>query len=175
MKVVVASQNPVKVSAVQKAFSLQFPECEILIDSVSVASDVPDQPLGEQQTRQGAVNRVHNARASTAQADFWVGLEGGISTVEDEAFTFAWMAILDRSGKLSTSRSLALPLPAKVMERVGLGEELGNALDTVFGTKNIKHKGGAFGLLTDNYLTRQSVYIDTVFCALLPFKKEAYL
>ncbi len=44
MKVVVASQNPVKVNATLEAFRAQFPADEIELVSATVPSGVPDQP-----------------------------------------------------------------------------------------------------------------------------------
>ncbi|EEA96164.1 inosine/xanthosine triphosphatase [Pseudovibrio sp. JE062] len=174
MKVVVASQNPVKVNATLEAFRAQFPADEIDLVSASVPSGVGDQPMNDEETRQGAVQRAENALEAEADADFGVGLEGGICELHGIAYTFAWMVVISREGQVSASRSMLLPLPDKVMQLVRSGVELGHAIDEIFGTENIKHKGGAFGLLTRDRMTRQSVYVDTLFCALLPFRSPAF-
>gem|GEM_PF-3979032 len=49
-QVVIASQNPVKVNTIKNCFAKVFPEQEFEYISVNVASDVPDQPLGDDQT-----------------------------------------------------------------------------------------------------------------------------
>ncbi|WP_109316028.1 inosine/xanthosine triphosphatase [Pseudovibrio ascidiaceicola] len=174
MKVVVASQNPVKVNATLEAFRAQFPADDIELVSAGVPSGVSDQPMSDEETRQGAVQRAENALEAVADADFGVGLEGGICELHGIAYTFAWMVVISREGQVSASRSMLLPLPEKVMQLVRSGMELGHAIDEVFGTENIKHKGGAFGLLTSDRMTRQSVYVDTLFCALLPFRSPAF-
>lgn len=174
MKVVVASQNPVKVNATLDAFQEQFPADKIDLISADVASGVSDQPMGDEETRQGAVTRARNALSEHPDADFGVGMEGGICDVCGIAYTFAWMVVLSQAGQVSASRSMLLPLPDKVMSLVGSGIELGHAIDEVFGTQNIKQKGGAFGVLTSGRMTRQSVYVDTLFCALLPFRSPAF-
>ncbi|QUS54290.1 inosine/xanthosine triphosphatase [Pseudovibrio brasiliensis] len=174
MKVVVASQNPVKVNATLEAFRAQFPADEIDLVSASVPSGVADQPMSDEETCQGAVQRAENALEAEADADFGVGLEGGICELHGIAYTFAWMVVISREGQVSASRSMLLPLPDKVMQLVRSGVELGHAIDEIFGTENIKHKGGAFGLLTRDRMTRQSVYVDTLFCALLPFRSPAF-
>ena len=46
---------------------------------------------------------------------------------------------------------------------------LGDVMDEVFGTDNIKQKGGAIGLLTHNQLSRSSVYYQALILALIPF------
>jgi non-canonical (house-cleaning) NTP pyrophosphatase len=44
----------------------------------------------------------------------------------------------------------------------------------VFGTSGSKHAGGAFGLLTDDRLTRRSVYAETLTVALIPIVNDLY-
>ncbi|KZL16778.1 Non-canonical purine NTP phosphatase [Pseudovibrio axinellae] len=175
MKVVVASQNPVKVNATLEAFQAQFPADEIELISQDVLSGVSDQPMSDEETRKGAMTRAENALGAHTDADFGVGLEGGICEVSGIAYTFAWMAVLSREGQISANRSMLLPLPDKVMALVRSGVELGHALDEIFGTQNIKQKGGAFGLLSGGRLTRTSIYVDTLFCALLPFRSPAFM
>ena len=52
--------------------------------------------------------------------------------------------------------------------------ELGEANDKVFSTVNSKHRGGAFGLLTDGLHTRESIYTQTLVMALIPFVNQLY-
>src|SRR3990167_6698761 len=59
--IVIASKNPIKVSATLKGFQKMFPEEEFQIDSVSVPSGVMDQPKNARETYQGAWNRADNA------------------------------------------------------------------------------------------------------------------
>ncbi len=60
-KIIVASQNPVKIDAVRQGFEQLFAGKyengelgELEITGVSVPSGVPDQPMGQQQTLLGA-------------------------------------------------------------------------------------------------------------------------
>ncbi len=174
MKVVVASQNPVKVNATLEAFQAQFPADEIELVPVSVPSGVSDQPMSDDETRLGAVTRAQNALEAVPDADFGVGLEGGICELHGMAYTFAWMVVLSKDRQVSANRTMMLPLPDKVMQLMRSGVELGHAIDEIFQTTNIKHKGGAFGLLTNDRMSRKSVYLDTLFCALLPFRSPAF-
>jgi inosine/xanthosine triphosphatase len=173
-KIVVASLNPVKVGAVENAFRAQFPGLENEILPVRVDSRVSAQPMSDAETLQGARNRVVAARAAVAEADFWVGLEGGLEDVSGRLFGFAWMAVADRSGRMSEARSATLPLPPAVRELVVEGMELGEANDRVFSTVNSKQGGGAFGLLTGGLYTRKSVYTQTLVLALIPFVHELW-
>ena len=174
MKVVVASANPVKVRAVRAAFERYFPDQDLDVTSASVPSGVSEQPETDDETRTGARNRAANAAAAEPDADYWVGLEGGVDRYDGELMAFAWMAVRGRNGLVSDARSLTLPLPQAVRALVDSGLELGDANDRVFATVNSKQAGGAYGLLTEGRETRESIYIQTVMMALMPFTNELY-
>ncbi len=55
------------------------------------------------------------------------------------------------------------------MDLVRQGLELGAANDVVFGQTNSKQGTGLIGLLTNNLLTRESVFRDAVISALTTF------
>lgn len=174
MKIVVASQNPVKLKAVEAAFAAMLPDTPADIIGVSVDSGVSDQPRGDDETRRGAQQRAENARAARPDADFWVGLEGGVDVFDDSLLTFAWMSIAAANGRRGETRSVGLPLPPAIKTLVDQGLELGDANDRVFGTVNSKHQGGAFGLLTDGRYTRESVYVEALCVALVPLINPIY-
>ena len=121
MKVVVASRNPAKIQAVQDAFRLQFPDTLLAIDAVDAESGVSDQPVGDEETRRGAINRAVNAAAAVPDADYWVGLEGGIETVDQELMAYAWMVIRGPHGRSGEARTVTLPLPQAVKSLVDDG------------------------------------------------------
>ncbi|MDJ0916617.1 MAG: inosine/xanthosine triphosphatase [Woeseiaceae bacterium] len=174
MKVIVASQNPVKLAATRQAFTTLFDGTDVEIIAQSAESGVADQPVSDAETRRGALNRASNASAAQPDADFWVGLEGGIEVIDDQLMAFAWMHVRGANGFVSQARTPSLPLPPGVKALVDQGLELGEANDRVFRTLNSKQGGGAFGLLTDGKLTRESVYAETVLLALMPFANELY-
>jgi inosine/xanthosine triphosphatase len=174
MKILVTSHNPVKIEAVRNAFQSQFSGDEIHLVPVSVESCVSNQPMSDRETRQGARNRVNNARQMYGDADYWVGLEGGLDMFDDQLMAFAWMVIANRENQFSEARSATLPLPPGIQTLVRGGMELGEANDQVFSTLNSKQGGGAFGLLTDGLMTRESVYTQTLILALIPFVHELW-
>ena len=172
MKIVVASNNPVKVQAVQNGFARMFPEQDFEITTVSIPSGVSDQPRSSAETLQGALNRACNAARSHPQADYWVGVEGGIELEQDviagEMCAFAWIVVQspDRLGKGCTGRFY---LPPAVADLVCQGVELGQADDIVFGRSNSKQENGAIGLLTGDVIDRAGLYEPAVIFALIPF------
>ncbi len=174
MSIVVASQNPVKISAVRQAFAGQFPSADLDIPAVDVASGVSDQPDSDEETRQGARSRAKEAQSVHPDADFSVGLEGGVLSVDGQLMAFAWMVVMHRKGAIGEARTGTLPLPPAVQELVADGIELGEANDRVFSTINSKQQGGAFGLLTDGRYTREDIYCQALVFALIPFVNELF-
>lgn len=162
--VIVASLNPAKISAVESAFSAVFPQQSFEFIGINVPSDVADQPISNQDTYQGARNRVTNAKKTKIHGDFYVGLEAGI----EGAVTFAWM-VIESTTHRGESRSASMMLPPQVAARLSPEVELGSVMDEIFGTTNIKQKGGAIGVLTQHQLTRSSVYHQALIMALIPF------
>lgn len=162
--VIVSSLNPAKINAVKSAFESSFPNQTFEFKGVSVESGVADQPMSDAETKLGAATRVKNAKSEIDNGDFYVGLEAGIEGTQ----TFAWM-IIESATHRGESRSASLSLPPVVLDKVNLGLELGDAMDAVYKTENIKQKGGAIGILTDHQLTRSSVYHQALVLALIPF------
>lgn len=171
-QIVVASTNPVKLLAVLNGFQRMFPGDEFEIQGVSVPSGVSDQPLSDAETLRGAQNRAASAAVLVPQADYWAGVEGGITDLDGELATFAWIVIRGRE-RTSKSRTGAFLLPPRVVELIHQGKELGDADDIVFGRTNSKQENGAIGLLTDNQVDRAALYEQAVILALAPFKNPA--
>lgn len=166
--VIIASKNPIKIQAAQAGFSKMFTNHEFLYVDVSIPSQVPNQPLSDQETMIGAHNRAYNARKKYRDADYWIGIEGGIHDHEGEMSAFAWVIVLshDQCGK---GRTGTFYLPPRIAELVRSGKELGEADDIVFKRKNSKQSLGAVGLLTGDVLNRTQFYESAVILALIPF------
>lgn len=168
-KVIIASKNPVKVQATRTGFSKMLPKMNFDFEGISVPSGVSDQPMSDEETLQGAKQRAVNAKTVQPDADFWVGIEGGIS-IEGELMTaFAWIVILGKEGS-GQAKTGTFVLPQKIAKLVKEGKELGEADDLVFGKTNSKQKSGAVGLLTDDLIDRTSYYVQAVILALIPFR-----
>ena len=148
-----------------------FPGEIFIAEGISVSSGVSDQPMSDQETLTGALNRAANAKNAVADADYWAGVEGGIEKKENEMTAYAWVVIhtKDHFGKARTG---AFFLPPKVAKLIDEGKELGEADDIVFGHTNSKQKGGALGLLTHSVIDRTSLYVEAVIMALIPFKNK---
>jgi len=172
-KIIVASENPIKPQATLAAFQRMFPEEQFAVEGISVKSDVSDQPTSDNETYQGAANRVENAHSATPDADFWVGLEGGIEIKNSEMESFAWMVVRGPHNLVGKGRTATFFLPPRVAELINEGKELGEADDIVFGKTNSKQANGAVGLLTGDVIVRAGYYTEAVILALIPFKNTS--
>jgi len=165
--VAVGSANPVKIHAVRAV--LERVRAGIRVDGISVASDVPDQPWGDEETIRGARTRAGRALAASG-ADLAVGLEGGLVEQSDGSLhTCAWAVAVSTDGRVATGGSLAMPLPPSVAAAVREGLELGHAMDRVTGGVDTKRGAGAVGILTAGLIDRQRAYEVLVTYALAPW------
>lgn len=174
-QVVVGSNNPVKLEATKEAFLLMFPAEQLEFVAHNAPSGVPDQPFGSVETKLGAKNRSAGCLAAYPDADYFVGLEGGLEEEEGEHWAFAWMCVQDKNNKISYGRTGSFLLPPKVSELIKAGQELGHATDAVFALTNSKQKGGTIDILTGGVVDRKDFYREAVIFALIPFiKSELY-
>lgn len=166
MRVIVASKNPVKINATQLGFESYFSDTETI--GMSAPSEVSDQPMSDVETLQGALNRVKNAKKQMPNADYWVGIEGGIQQNGSYLEAFAWV-VISNGGKIGKSRTTTFQLPEKIAELIEQGYELGIANDILFKQENSKQKTGAVGLLTKKIISRTTLYKQAIELALIPF------
>lgn len=168
MKVSVGSKNPVKIAAVREAFLKIFPDEPWEVVGVEVASGVSDQPMSDEESILGARNRATGS-LKAIHADYGVGLEGGLQEISGLWFDNGWIVVVDKRGNEGVGSTIKIPTPAKIMELIQKGIELGVANDMIFKTENSKQSEGHFGLMTQNAITRTSGYRDGVIAALSRF------
>ncbi|WP_276271164.1 inosine/xanthosine triphosphatase [Haloarcula litorea] len=166
MYVAVGSTNPVKAAAVESV----LPDARI--DPVAVDSGVAEQPRGREETVAGARNRAAAALA-TGDADFGVGIEGGV--VERETppglWLVMWAAVTD-GAETAFGSGPSLRLPGPVADRVRDGGELGPVLDDRLGREAVSEQEGAVGVYTAGRTTRAEALAAAVAGAFGPFLRD---
>ncbi len=171
--VIVASNNPVKVNSARQAFEQMFPEAQHEVIGSEAPSGVADQPFGNDEIIRGARNRARYIRESSPEADYWVGIEGGLTHDEDNRYVaLAWIVIIDKQGKESKSSTGTFVLPEIMAELIREGLEMGAATDKLHGFINSKQKGGTVGVLTEGLIDRTAYYTHAAILALIPFKNS---
>jgi len=169
----VGSENPVKIGSVVRAATAFWPQARVV--GVRVEPAVGAQPMGDRAIYGGALERARLALLRVAEADYGVGLEGGIAEDDDGMWVYAWVVVAERGGRIGKGRTGQFLLPegvARLIREEGL--EMGDADDRYFGRTNSKQQEGAIGLLTDRRLTREDFYFQGVVFALLPFIHPAH-
>lgn len=175
MKILVGSKNPVKIDAAKEAFEKYFGEVQAI--GISVPSNVPDQPVNDD-TFMGAKNRAEKllklSEENGTEADYFVGIEGGIIEINQKWFGFGCMCILDRNSKVGFGTSPLFPMPQFVIDQLLEGKELGHVIDELANKENTKHNEGAIGFFTNDVMKRKELYVHGLTTALIPFVKSEY-
>lgn len=167
-KVSVGSQNPVKIDAVQEAFSKIWPEKQWVTKGVDVPSGVADQPVTDDESIKGAITRAKRAM-SKSPADFSVGLEGGLQKIGQNWYESGWAAVLNKKQTLATGSSIKMLVSNDIIAMIKEGKELGEVTDIIFKKQNSKKEMGYFGLMTKGAYTRKDAYRDGVISSLVRF------
>lgn len=162
-----------KLEATKEAFSHYFDAVDVT--GINVNSKVSNQPV-EDETFAGARNRARALRTINEErkvnAVFFVGIEGGIKKLFDRWFTFGVMCIMDDSGRIGYGTSPFFELPSQITDKLLIGIELGDVMDSLIGEKNTKEKQGAVGYFTKGVMDRKRYYVDGLTVALIPFLNE---
>ena len=124
----IGSRNPAKIEAVRRALARLAPGCAL--QAVDVASGVPEQPVGDDATRQGARNRARAALEASG-ADIAFGLEGGVVHEPPVVWLVSWVAAVTRDGRTGDASGLRMPLPSSVTGRLEGGDELGTIIGLI--------------------------------------------
>lgn len=124
MDILVGSANRYKLEAVSSALGEVFgDEVELDIRSKNVTSQIDAQPVGHEQTIQGALNRLAELRQLVAgfHYDLLVAFENGIYSVQiDDTpnwFDLAWVAVADAEGKQVLAHSAGIALEIGDVEK----------------------------------------------------------
>jgi len=172
VKIAVGSKNPVKIGAVSDAFKLTHPSFVRRITGYEVASDVPHNPVGEEQCIRGACNRARAAWRAASKPDFAVGIESGIYSVSladnNVWFERTWVVVINKDAHEVVGSGAGFRVPDHVARRICAGQGgLGGITDAYTGLKGTKSGDGYCGLVTKQLLCRREVTRDAVIAALV--------
>jgi inosine/xanthosine triphosphatase len=176
MKVLVGSENPVKIEAAREVFSQYFGR--VKVTGLGVSSKVSTQPIDEEVFK-GAKNRALELKKlkekKSLGADFFVGIEGGITKLYSKWFASGVGCVIDNQGRIGYGVSPYFELPGKIVKQLLSGSELGEVMEEISGKENIRQKEGAIGMLSKGMMDRKALYIHCLISALVPFiNKDLY-
>jgi non-canonical (house-cleaning) NTP pyrophosphatase len=116
MKVLLGTLSEQKISIAKSVLN----DSNFYIQPVAVQSGIVEQPLNEESTIHGAINRAKNARASDIanSADAYLGLEAGLVKHGGIFYLLCVAALIDSKGNTFLGFSRKTPLPRQVSEAV---------------------------------------------------------
>ncbi|MFY4774542.1 DUF84 family protein [Metabacillus sp. RGM 3146] len=155
MKIAIGTMNPVKINAIKNTFQAFD---GVTFKPIAVSSGVSKQPLSDEETLEGAVNRANNALVR-GEADAGIGLEGGIAETKEGYFLCNWGALSDGSGKPIVAGGARILLPEEIGREVKDGRELGDVMDEYTSLNNVRQNEGAIGIFTAGLVNRTDMFI----------------
>jgi inosine/xanthosine triphosphatase len=172
MKVALGSKNPVKVRATKKVMRKIYRDVKIF--PVKVDPGVGDNPMTEDETIEGAINRARRA-LEKVDADLGIGMEGGMVKKLDRYFLCGWCAVADKLDEITLSNAGYIEIPDVAVKKVLGGKELGDAMNEIVRMKDVKKKMGTIGVLTNNLMNRERSWeIALIFAMTKKLKPELY-
>ncbi|MDH5533129.1 MAG: inosine/xanthosine triphosphatase [Candidatus Pacebacteria bacterium] len=175
MLIFVGSKNPVKINSVINAGSEAWPELKVV--GIDVPSGINEQPMSDDETRQGAENRAKfvlkdglktlSKKEIQENTILGIGLEGGVfEKIKGELWSTVWATVVDQKGNLFESNGARFKVPNIIADRILAGEEMGPIMGSFFSDPNLKQKQGAIGAITKGFIDRTEEYTIIVKLAL---------
>ena len=171
--VLIGSENSVKIESARQGFSKFFKPVDV--KGLRVDSGVSAQPFNED-TFTGAKNRAEYVKRindeQSLDADFFVGIEGGVLQLHKRWFQFTVIYIVDPQHRESFSTTGLYELPDWIVEKLLAGIELSHIIDELMQDSNTKEKQSASGFFTNGAVNRLQNYTQAVTFALIPFLQD---
>ncbi|QVK19493.1 DUF84 family protein [Mycoplasmatota bacterium] len=149
LKIVVGSSNKVKVNAIKNIFA----NYEVV--GIAVKSKVSDQPISDEETIRGALNRALGAKRF---GDIGIGLEGGVQQTSFGMLVVNYGVLVDEKSQVYLAGGSRFLLPNEVSKDIYKGKELGDIMDQYANKRNVKHDEGAVGIFTNNFVKRTEIF-----------------
>lgn len=155
MEFSIGSKNQAKVAAAKKVILAYDPTA--IIHAEASESGVSPQPIGDEETIEGAKNRALFMQGKYPNC-VGIGLEGGVRMIDEEMYICNWGALSLPNGRILTAGGAQIKLPEEVAVEVKEGKELGPVMEDKFKQQNIRQKEGAMGIFTAGMITRGALF-----------------
>src|SRR5699024_446494 len=141
MNIVIGSTNQTKIKAVKAV----FPEANV--HTASAPSDISAQPIGDNETLLGAMNRAKYLREIYPEM-YGVGLDGGVMCVENNLFLNSFVVRITTNEKVYTAARRIIPLPDGFCRKPNQRNELSTLMDEFRNKENGRNREGVSGIFT---------------------------
>lgn len=157
IEIAIGSTNPVKIQAVKNALDNE----DLCVIPCSALSKVRPQPLSDEETLQGAINRAKDCLEKT-EATFAIGLEAGVVFLQNQVYLCHWGAIVDRNHNTYFTNGPLILLPTEYCKPLQDGENLEEIMHHSTGIQSLGAREGAIGIFTQNRLNREQILTQMV-------------
>lgn len=162
MKIVLGSTSQEKQQILKKALQKFGIKSEILVCEVD--SGIAEQPLDEETTILGAVNRAKGAYLKNKDVDMSIGLEGGLVKIgKKHYYLICVAAVLDNNKKIHLGVSSKLKIPDEVSASIGKGASFGQAIRSYAETQN----NPKIKKYVEQLITREEAFLEAIKNALV--------
>lgn len=151
-EIAVGSENRIKIQAVKNAVT-----DGVAVVACAAESGVRVQPLSEEETLQGAINRACDCLQKCPHAQVAIGLEAGIVFKDDAVYLCHFGALVDRKNGVYFSNGPLILLPPSFKEPLLAGQSLEDVMHQSTGIEKLGKKEGAIGIFTDNSINREQM------------------
>jgi non-canonical (house-cleaning) NTP pyrophosphatase len=97
-------------------------------------------------------------------ANFGIGLEGGVETLDGIMYLSGWVAIVDENEMIGLGSAGHVEMPSDIAKELENGAELGNLMAKIH-ERDVRNNDGTFGILTDGYISRSEAFEYALTCA----------
>ncbi|MBU5593706.1 DUF84 family protein [Amphibacillus sp. MSJ-3] len=154
-QIIVGSLNKAKIRAVESVFSGS------IVIGEQAPSGVSNQPMTDQETLTGAINRAKYCQKSE-RGVIGIGLEGGVMEFNNQLLLCNWGALVDQVGNVYIASGARLPLPDPISKALQTGLELGEIIDQYAKQSDVRNNQGTIGFLTNNEVSRSEMFEHVV-------------
>ena len=149
-KILLGTTSENKIKIVKDYFNNNF---EVIPKRVE--SGILEQPLSEEMTINGAINRAKNAAVNEIDYLFSVGLEGGL-TIIDSVYNLVCVVAIFYNNKIYIGISNKIKLPQSVSDDIKKGKEFGKVIREY---KNVNEK--EFEMI-EELITRKKSFLEAL-------------
>jgi non-canonical (house-cleaning) NTP pyrophosphatase len=143
LKIAIGTKSSYKINAIKRAIynlDIEF-ECEF----IGVPSEVSEQPMKPQETKNGSINRAKNALKNLPGSDIGIGVEFGYEPRWEGGYSMVcFAAIATKEGKIFYEHSSSIQLPIKLQNAIETNVDVDSVLDESTVDLHQSHTGREF-------------------------------
>jgi len=177
MRLLVASESPYKLAAVEEATRDIFMNSRT-VEGYSVSSGINEQPVGHQETIQGATNRLNALKNQLEDTRYHllIALENGIFSIETEDgtkwFDLAWVIVENSAGERALAHSAGVEFSKEDVEEASLRGFETTTVGSILAEKSSCLANDPQAYLCNEFIGRQNILAQAVRVAIGQLKRR---